>query len=227
MIYLSGQIGIVLARPRPGLGVMANPRSLRGGQTETVVRLGIPWAADNDAFTRFDEGRWLDWLETMPEAARRLCLFAAAPDVVGDAAATLERSRPYLPVIRALGYPVAYVAQDGFDPALVPWDAIDWLFVGGAARASKGTPQRARARALSLEWKRSELALAAIGAAKRRGKRVHVGRVNGGRMLRRFAVAGADSADGTKLVFGGEKNYAMVAAWLDGLAAQPPLELLA
>jgi hypothetical protein len=208
-MYLSGQVGIVLARPHPNLGVMANPRSLGAGQVAEIVRQGIPWAADNDAFTNFDEGRWLTWLETMPEAARALCLFAAAPDVVGDAEATLARSSGYLSAIRAMGYPVAYVAQDGFDPSVVPWDAVDWLFIGG-----------------TTAFKRGEAGgYAAISEGKRRGKRVHVGRVNGGGFLRQLAAAGADTADGTKLCFGPDTNYRLVTGWLDGLAAQPPMTL--
>lgn len=210
-MYLSGQIGIVLKHPHPNLGVMANPRSLGTGQIAEIIRLGISWGADNDAFTNFDEGRWLNWLETMPATARALCLFAAAPDVVGDAAATLERSTPYIPVIRAMGYPVAYVAQDGFDPSVVPWGEIDWLFIGGTTR-----------------FKRSERGgYAAIAEGRRRGKRVHVGRVNGGAFLRNVASAGAETADGTKLCFGPDQNYGLVVGWLDALAAYPPMTLLA
>lgn len=209
MLYLSGQIGVVLARPHPNLGVMANPRSLGDGQIAEIIRQGVAWGADNGAFTIFDEARWLDWLTAMPQAARALCLFAVAPDVVGDAAATLARSTPYLAPIREMGYPVAYVAQDGFDPSVVPWDAVDWLFIGGTNR-----------------FKRSEQGYAAIGEGRRRGKRVHVGRVNGGRTLRRFAVAGAESADGTKLCFGPDANYPVVRSWLASLAARPPMELI-
>lgn len=208
-MYLSGQIGIVLKHPHPNLGVMANPRSLGAGQVAELVRLGIPWGGDNDAFTNFDERRWLDWLASMPTEARALCLFAAAPDVVGDAAATLERSTGYIDIIRDLGYPVAYVAQDGFDPGVVPWDAIDWLFIGGTTR-----------------FKRSEAGgYRAIAEGKRRGKRVHVGRCNGGGFLRNLASAGADTTDGTKLCFGPNKNYGLVTRWLDGLAAYPPMHL--
>lgn len=208
-MYLSGQIGVVLKNPHPNLGVMANPRSLGAGQVAEIIRLGIPFACDNDAFTNFDEARWLDWLETMPAAARDLCLFAAAPDVVGDAAATLERSSAYIPAIRAMGYPVAYVAQDGFDPSVVPWDEIDWLFIGG-----------------TTAFKRSERGgYSAIAEGRRHGKRVHVGRVNGGAFLRNVAAAGAETADGTKLCFGPDQNYGLVVSWLDGLTAYPPMPM--
>ena len=205
-MYLSGQLGVVLANPYPNLGVMANPRSLGSGQIEEIIRLGIPWAADNDAFTQFNEARWLAWLATMPVAARALCLFAVAPDVVGDADATLERSTPYLAGLRALGYPVAYVAQDGFDAAVIPWDAVDWLFIGG-----------------TNAFKRAEPGYQAALEGKRRGKRVHVGRVNGGRLLRRYAEVGADTADGTKLCFGPDTNYRLVLGWINSLTEQTSL----
>lgn len=208
VIYLSGQIGIVLERPHPNLGVMANPRSLGSGQVEELIRLGIPWAADNDAFTSFDEGRWLAWLAAIPAAARASCLFAVTPDVVGDAAATRERFDRYAPVLRDLDFPVAYVAQDGFDPSEVDWDAFSTLFIGG-----------------SNAFKRGEQGYQAIAEARRHGRRVHVGRVNGGRRLRRFAEAGAHSADGTKLCFGPDTNFPVVLGWLDTLTVQPPMPL--
>lgn len=208
-MYLSGQIGVVLANPTQNLGVMANPRSLRNGQVAEIVRQGVPWAADNDAFTNFNERRWLQWLGEMPAAARALCLFAVAPDVVGDAEATLARSTAYLTLIRDLGYPPAYVAQDGFDPEVVPWDDFEWLFIGG-----------------TTTWKRSEPGgYAAIREGRRRGKRVHVGRVNGGGFLRNCALAGATSADGTKLCFGPDQGLPIVRNWLDGLLRQPLLDL--
>lgn len=208
-MYLSGQIGIVLKRPHPSLGVMANPRSLGSGQVAELVRLGIRWAADNDAFTNFNERRWLNWLSSMPTEARALCLFAAAPDVVGDAEATLARSTPHLATIREMGYPVAYVAQDGFEPDAVPWDRVDWLFIGGTTR-----------------WKRSERGgYRAIALGLKQNKSVHVGRVNGSDFLRNCASAGAASADGTKLCFGPDENYSLVVGWLDRLAAYPPFTL--
>jgi hypothetical protein len=75
---------------------------------------GVVWCADNGCFNdaRFDETRWWKWLETYAGDAAS-CLFATAPDVKSDAAATLERSMPWLPKIRALGFPAAFVAQDG------------------------------------------------------------------------------------------------------------------
>ena len=164
---------------------------------------GVTWCADNGCFGKGYPGdeKWLAWLEANAHAAAD-CLFATAPDVVGNAAATLARSRPFLPLIRALGYPAALVAQDGLEDMEVPWDEFDVLFIGG-----------------STEWKESAAARELTREAKAHGKWVHVGRVNS---ERRFRLAGAaypfglsgDSCDGTFLTFGPEKNLPRLMAWL-------------
>ena len=147
---------------------------------------GMPWAADNGRFNsphEYSDEKYLAWLVKM-EPHRDRCLFATAPDVVGDAAATLEMSAPMLPRIRALGYPVAFVAQDGLESLPVPWDDFDALFIGG-----------------TTYWKLSEHVVVLVKEARRRGKHVHMGRVNS---LQRTIYAesiGCDSVDGTKLRF--------------------------
>lgn len=205
MLYLSPLSGELKMLIHPLLGCMVTPDNDRG------VPDGMPWAADNACFARgdsFDAGRWLAWLASRPYS-RQMCLFAVAPDVVGDAEATRRRSAPYLPLIRDMGYPVAYVAQDGFDPSAVPWGAVDALFIGG-----------------TTAWKRSERGgYRAIREGKWQGTWVHVGRVNGGPFLRNAAGAGADSADGTFLSFAPDANWPRLAGWLDGLMTQPPMTL--
>jgi hypothetical protein len=62
----------------------------------------------------------LRWLDTYTSEERERCLFAMAPDVVGDAVATLERSRPYFAKIWELGYSAACVLQDGQEDVPVP-----------------------------------------------------------------------------------------------------------
>lgn len=185
------------------LGVMAQP-----GNTVHIRAAQYPaWAADNGCFAagdRFDLGGYLCWLATLPTAG---CLFAVAPDVVGDARATWERSRRVLPAIRRLGFPAALVAQDGLDVAALDWDAFDCLFVGG-----------------TTAYKLSEAAYGAVREAKRRGKWAHMGRVNSLRRLRAASMGGYDSADGTFLKFGPEKNAPRLRAWLDALTRQPSLD---
>lgn len=171
MIYLSGAV-------RPDMPAMLTPRM---GQRPPP---GQVWAADNGRFNsphEYTDAKYLAWLNKMPVDT---CLFATAPDVVGDAWATLEMSRPMLPRIRALGYPVAFVGQDGLEGLTVPWDAFDCLFVGGTTK-----------------WKLSEDAYSLAREAKRRGKWTHMGRVNSWQRFRAAAAAGYDSADGTYLRF--------------------------
>jgi len=159
---------------------------------------GITWCADNGCFGKGYPGdeKWLGWLERNAHEAPS-CLFATAPDVVGDAAATLERSAPWLPKIRALGYPAALVAQDGLEALEVPWDEFDVLFLGG-----------------TTEWKLGPWARELTRQAKDRGKWVHMGRVNSERRYRYANAIGCDSADGTFLVFGPDKNLPRLKTWL-------------
>lgn len=158
---------------------------------------GVRWCADNGCFGKGYPGdaAWLRWLEVNAHDAER-CAFAVAPDVVGDAAATTARSLPHLPKIRALGYPAAYVAQDGLELLEAPWSAFDVLFIGG-----------------KTEWKLGRHARELVRQAKALGKRVHMGRVNTGRRYRYAAAIGCDTADGTTLTFGPDKNLLEVLGW--------------
>lgn len=170
------------------------------------------WAADTGCYSQgdaFDLTRYLTWLESRRQW-RLTCLFATAPDVVGDAEATLARSLPVLPVIRAQGYKAALVAQDGQESLPAPWDAFDCLFVGGTTK-----------------WKLSAHAYALVAEARARGKWTHMGRVNSERRLRAARVGGYDSADGTYLAFGPDINTPRLMRWLDTLARQGAMELSA
>lgn len=161
---------------------------------------GVTWCADNGAFSdNFDEAKWWKFLTRhAPDAST--CLFAVAPDVVGNAHATYERSLPWLRQIRDLGYPSAYVAQNGqeeFDP---PWDDFDVLFIGG-----------------TTDWKLGPHAQTLVVQAKRLGKHVHMGRVNSEKRFRYAAAIGCDSVDGTYLTRGPRTNLPNVLAWIRGL----------
>jgi len=174
------------------LGQMCNPRE----GTHPVP--GAAWAADNGCFGKDYPGdaRWIDWLRRYAAREADRCLFAVAPDVVGDAEATIARSLPWVPVIRHLGYPVAFVAQDGQQHVEVPWAALDVLFVGG-----------------TTEFKLGPAAAHLVREALDRGKRVHMGRVNS---LRRYTYAkalGCHTVDGTYLSFGPVKNLARLRRW--------------
>ena len=199
MIYLTGSW-------RPGyealgLGMMSSP------DIAYAVPDDCPWAADNGCFAagaRFDPARWIAWLDRQP---RGRCLFAVAPDVVADAVGTETRSRPWIRVIRDMGYPPAYVAQDGMESLSVEWD-FDVLFIGG-----------------STKWKLSAHARMLAGRAVREGRCVHVGRVNSLRRMRAAAAMGAASCDGTFLRFGPSTNLPRLLRMLRAIDTQPELRM--
>lgn len=172
------------------------------------IPAGARWCADNGRFGKGwpGEQRWWTWLtRRVTEYGTGHCLFAAAPDVVGDFLATWDLARPWLPKIRALGVPVAYVAQDGSAPDwLIPWGEFDVLFLGGTDAFKLGPD----ARALAAE-------------AVRRGIWVHMGRVNTKNRLYYAAALGCSSADGTTLTRKRrgepEQNLRYMLAWLAAL----------
>jgi hypothetical protein len=125
------------------------------------------------------------------------CLFVVAPDVVGDATDTGRLFDRWEPMIRALGFPVAYVAQDGLTPESIPWARMDALFIGG-----------------STEFKMSAFALSILGYAAARGKWRHVGRVNSKRRMRHFH-GHCDSIDGSGFSKW-PKRIALATGWIQG-----------
>jgi hypothetical protein len=203
VLFLSGAVYPPALTDRR-LGVMLQPKM--GNRMPPDVL----WAADNGCFSqgdRFNLPAYYRWLEARQIHQDR-CLFAVAPDVVGDAEATWRRSRDVLPELRARGYRAALVAQDDVDPTTLDWSAFDVLFIGGTTR-----------------WKLSEPAYEIAAEAKRRGKWIHLGRVNSAKRLIAAAMAGYDSADGTFLAFGPDKNLPRLLSWLDRLDRQPVMRL--
>jgi hypothetical protein len=172
IVLINGGPALDRFGPTNLVGRLVSPRS------GTLIRPGERWAGDNDAFLAWDEGRFrrmLDRLEGIPG-----CIFVAAPDVVADAGATLDRFAVWRPELARRGFPVALVGQDGMASDDPPWGHLDALFIGG-----------------STEWKLSPAAAELAAEAKRRDKWVHVGRVNTRRRLRIAYDMGANSVDGT------------------------------
>jgi hypothetical protein len=194
------------------LGMIVQPKSYREGY---LRRAGLyKWIAiDNGRFT--EAGRRLFWPEEYTrmiraglEVAGDYLLFATAPDVPFDWHATLRLSRPWLDRILRMGCPVALCAQEGMTMESIPWDEFDCLFVGGKD-----------------EFKEGPLVRDACLEAKRRGKWIHMGRVNG---MRRMLIAldyGVDSLDGTYLLHEARKGRAEeathdVVGWLRRIHAE-------
>lgn len=156
------------------------------------------WALDNGCYTGAYPGddAYMALLERLAPHRDR-CLFVAVPDVVADARQTLDMFPAMATRIRAAGWPTALVGQDGMERLMIPWQLVDWVFIGG-----------------STEWKLSPEANHLIRRARGQGKRVHVGRVNSARRFARFASLDCDTADGTKLAFGPTQNAPHVRAWV-------------
>lgn len=232
-MYLGNPTGdLVRAAMTAGhLGAIDTP------EQRNVIPDGVPWCADNGVFGKGypGDGPWLEWVASRPWD-QRLCLFVVAPDVVGDAAGTLARSVPFLPAIRSLGYPAAFVAQNGAEQLDVPWDELDALFLGGGLecpqhgqemepRTVHRRPPGARGGLLPrhfcgtcgselVEWKLGAGAAGLAGEARARGKWVHMGRVNTRGRLRHAHAIGCHSVDGTLLTRGARKNLPYLLTWL-------------
>lgn len=202
MIYLSGAVGA--AFDHPSVGFMFNPRM---GNRVPARRW---WAADNGCFPAglFEYERWKRWLERELALHGEHCLFVVVPDMPFDADATIERWAEWREQAAMLGRPLAFVTQDGMGVEDVPWGEADAVFVGG-----------------STEWKTGHESGAIATEAKRRGRWVHMGRVNSLRRLQAAASMGCDSVDGTFLKYAPDTNWPRLLRWLDQHESQPPMVL--
>lgn len=209
--YLTGasSVGVEAVAFERGIGLMIQP----GNSYHLKVDRYPFWAADNGAFTRapggFSEEKFRTMLNRpiLREHAAS-CMFVVAPDklvvledgsVVGDAIGTLNQFYDWATEIRAAGFPVALVAQNGLERLLhcVAWHMVDVLFIGG-----------------NTEWKLSDEARQCIVEAKRRGKMTHMGRVNSFSRLARASEMLCDTADGTFLMFAPKTNLPRLLHWL-------------
>ena len=184
------------------LGLILTP------ETGNRTIAGVPWCADNGCYTlgdRFNPDKYKRFLD---KQSTDDVLFATAPDVVGDAKATLERSESWYEELTDRGYTPALVAQDGVEDLMdqVPWNQIGAWFVGG-----------------TTTWKESETAAQCTAEAQRRGLHTHMGRVNSLRRLRIAAASGYDTVDGNYLAFGPDKNLPKLLGWMSSVNSQMAL----
>lgn len=168
---------------------------------------GVTWCADNGCFGKGYPGDagWFDWLERNAHAAAT-CLFATAPDALCDHQRTYLRADPWLDRVRALGYPVAFVAQNGCRPNKLAWDRFDALFIG-----------------VDDEFKLGPHARELVTVARERGKWVHMGRVNSLKRSRYAEAIGCHSIDGTYITFAPDKNLPKVLGWMRDVNDQTTL----
>jgi hypothetical protein len=144
-------------------------------------------AYDNGCFTQFDVVKYFSGLIKLRMMYEKgwieKPLFVVCPDVVSCHNRTLSLWYTYSPQIKAFGFPVAFVAQDGCEYEAVPKDA-DWIFIGGLD-----------------PWKMDNV-------HKFIGDRpVHVGRVNGIGRLKYCESIGVGSVDGTGWMRARDKKY--------------------
>lgn len=171
---------------------------------------GFSWCFDNQVFSgKFNEKAFWKKLKKMKKY-RKSCKFVVAPDVVGNAIATMEAFRYWGCRIKAAGWPVAFVAQDGQELYPFPTE-FDALFLGG--RKTEDPKD---------EWKRSEAAINCVRRAKALGKWTHAGRVNSQKLIWHFDRVGVDSVDGTSICHAPDKNYKV----LERALIQPAFTLL-
>lgn len=173
MIYLTCGSDVRIAFQK-NFGVMSN----NGESGVRVIRAGAKWALDNGAFTgRFKPKLFIGAMQKFSKY-RRNCLFVVVPDIKFSAEKTIELWHKWESVIRGLGYPAAFAAQNGQEN--LPMPDYDVLFIGG-----------------SDDWRMSPIVDKIIAEAKKNKKWVHVGRVNSVKRIKYFMERGVDSVDGT------------------------------
>lgn len=207
MIYLSGAVSAKF--DHPAVGFMINPNM---GNRVPPSRW---WAADNGCFSTdptrigfFDYEAWRRWLERELEVHGDYCLFVVVPDVPFNAWQTIARWSDWKDRAAELGRPLAFVTQDGMGVEDVPWADAQAVFIGG-----------------STQWKTAHESGAIATEAKRRGKWVHMGRVNSLRRLQVAASMGCDSVDGTFLKYAPDINWPRLLRWLEEHERNTPMVL--
>jgi hypothetical protein len=163
----------------PHLGGLVTPRTRNA--PDWYARHDFPYAADNDAYSYFDEARYEAMLARL-ETAEHRPLWVAAPDVVADARATERLYERWRDVLRLADLPVAFIAQNGAAPDDVPWSEIACVFIGGDDTFKLGPA----ARAIALRADVERVAL-------------HLGRVNSRRRIAYARELGAATFDGSAI----------------------------
>ena len=175
MILVSGATTTVRRLAHPNVGAFFVPAARN--VPEATLLPGMLWAADNGAFTAFNEEAFLRMLDRLHGTPN--CLFVAAPDKVANAVETLHLFRIWEPIIHRYNFPVAFIGQDGLDLAQVPWQSCEAAFLGGTNKFKLGPVGR-------------DFAAYARGL----GKWVHMGRVNSLKRMTYADSIGCQSVDG-------------------------------
>lgn len=179
-------------------GYITSPAIGNPGSAISKIKKGFLWICDNGAFSgNFNPDDFFSFLENLIPYQRN-CHFIVSPDKYQNAKETNQMFKKYAPKIKSMGFPVAFVAQNGQEKLKLPSpDQFDALFVGG-----------------SDSWKMSNSGETVIKAAQQMGKSVHIGRVNSLKRIRFFSVLNVDSFDGTHVIYGPQKNGDQLLKWM-------------
>lgn len=139
--------------------------------------IALKFGIDNGSFKNFNEHKFLS-LVNRHSGFIHNCLFVTCPDVLANAQQTLWKFIQWKD--RLKGWPLAYVLQDGNELVNIPWDSFTCLFIGG-----------------TTQFKDSDYSLSMVTEAKKRGKWVHIGRINSSTRFIKFLEVNADSCDGS------------------------------
>jgi hypothetical protein len=186
----------------------------------------VTWAADSGLYDADDAARaariaafsfdaYLAWLDGHTNEEKARCLFATAPDVVGNAVETWawERQADAFRRIHATGHRPAFVAQPGAHlwawAGEMSWRDFSCLFVGG-----------------DDAWQDSNECLHLVAIARAAGKWRHRGRVNSEKRLLESWRRGFESCDGTLLRYGLDTNLPGLRRALAEAEGPPPRPLL-
>lgn len=188
------------------LGDFVTPRSYNQRGRTSI------WAADNDAFSGFNEDKYRRMLDRIA-AASTPPQFVTLPDVVCNHEETLRLwgiwHRPL--VWRNLNR--AFVLQNGLEKwgwKGVPWDYIEAVFIGG-----------------DTAFKLGEFVREIVACAKSFRKWVHMGRVNSVKRMLYAKSIGCDSCDGSAMArFSTDTLIPMVRALDLGLTDTRNLRLM-
>ena len=174
LILVSGATKTVRSITHKNLGVLITP------QDGNLLPHDKMWAADNAAYSNWDEKKFLNMLWKI-EKHHNKPIFVACPDVVGNAKETAKRFNYYQPLLKELNLPVALVLQNGQEAIGVPWNLLDAIFIGGDDTFKLYNPY--------IHY--------IVDKAKSLNKWVHFGRVNSYKRMKYVKKIGADSIDGT------------------------------
>jgi len=167
------------------VGDFLGPRCMKSGNHTPI------WAADNDAYSAFNEKKYLKMLDRIA-AAKTAPAFVTAPDVVEDHYASIKLFERWHNELAQRNIPAAFVLQNGCEDAWewhmartdcswFPWDEVECFFIGGDTAFKFSTfIQKFVSTAISCG-----------------GKWIHMGRVNSVKRLRYAIRIGCHSCDGS------------------------------